>query len=310
MSVFVRFLQKSVVLPLGDTKKFLDEQRRSIAERFGELAKALPDPAPRDLSAHKCAKGHPTVPVDRAANCDVCSTKGIKESLCCRECDYDKCYKCTAQWRAARPSRRSVNACAPTLLLPRSFLMIVRGLAGAKAVPPAKVISSQEAKVAVLMLHLRQISQFWMDSVDYIEVCARCRQRGGLFCFHFCSRPARVLVMRLTFPHPSTLPLFYSLSLSLLKDMLRKQLIAAIGKEVTPVDFAAYMRFHNRRLFRREFEPRPFCHAIRRPNHSPEGTLSIEASPADGSIAEPIYTCCKSAQVNASCSLPCYARVS
>ena len=30
--------------------------------------------------------------------------------------------------------------------------------------------------------------------------------------------------------------------------MLRKQLIAAIGKEVTPADFAQYMRFHGRKL--------------------------------------------------------------
>ena len=45
----------------------------------------------------------------------------------------------------------------------------------------------------------------------------------------------------------------------------RKQLIAAIGKEVGPVDFANYQRFHNRKLFRKEYQPRPFSYAIRRP---------------------------------------------
>eukprot|EP00439_Symbiodinium_sp_Y106_P075270 s350_g14.t2 len=55
--------------------------------------------------------------------------------------------------------------------------------------------------------------------------------------------------------------------------MLRKQLIDAIGKEVTPALFAAYMRFHYRKLFRQAFQPRQFCFAVRRSErHSPEGT--------------------------------------
>ncbi len=43
-----------------------------------------------------------------------------------------------------------------------------------------------------------------------------------------------------------------------LEELLRKQIVAAIGKEVSPVDFAEYMDFHNRRLFRAGFQPRPF----------------------------------------------------
>jgi hypothetical protein len=34
------------------------------------------------------------------------------------------------------------------------------------------------------------------------------------------------------------------------EEMLRKQIIAAIGKEVQPMDFAQYMLFHNRKLFK------------------------------------------------------------
>eukprot|EP01122_Echinamoeba_exundans_P013034 TRINITY_DN5621_c0_g4_i2.p1 TRINITY_DN5621_c0_g4~~TRINITY_DN5621_c0_g4_i2.p1 ORF type:complete len:638 (+),score=189.56 TRINITY_DN5621_c0_g4_i2:74-1987(+) len=78
-----------------------------------------------------------------------------------------------------------------------------------------------------------------------------------------------------------------------LEFMLRKQLIAAIGKEVGPIDFSNYMRFHNRKLFREEYEPRPFSHAIRRPDHYPEGTVSIEAKNHDGTMAEPVYTTCR-----------------
>ncbi len=47
------------------------------------------------------------------------------------------------------------------------------------------------------------------------------------------------------------------------------------GKEVGPVDFSNYLRFHNRKLFKAAYAPRPFCYAIRRPDHYPEGTLSI-----------------------------------
>jgi hypothetical protein len=49
------------------------------------------------------------------------------------------------------------------------------------------------------------------------------------------------------------------------------QLVAAIGHEVTPVDFANYQRYHNRKLLRDEYVPRPFMYAIRRPDHDPEG---------------------------------------
>eukprot|EP00437_Effrenium_voratum_P016221 CAMPEP_0181445170 /NCGR_PEP_ID=MMETSP1110-20121109/25449_1 /TAXON_ID=174948 /ORGANISM="Symbiodinium sp., Strain CCMP421" /LENGTH=931 /DNA_ID=CAMNT_0023569205 /DNA_START=73 /DNA_END=2868 /DNA_ORIENTATION=+ len=78
--------------------------------------------------------------------------------------------------------------------------------------------------------------------------------------------------------------------LAYVEAMLRKQLVAAIGKEVTPVDFAAYMRFHHRRLFREAFAPKPFCSPIRRSqDHDPEGSLGIEEM---GETIQPICTSC------------------
>ncbi|CAK9022758.1 unnamed protein product [Durusdinium trenchii] len=66
-------------------------------------------------------------------------------------------------------------------------------------------------------------------------------------------------------------------SLNFVEQMLQDQLVAAIGKEVTVVDFAHYMRFHYRKLFREAFQPTAFSFPVRRdPRHSPEGTLSIE----------------------------------
>ena len=75
-----------------------------------------------------------------------------------------------------------------------------------------------------------------------------------------------------------------------IEEMLRNQLISAIGKVVTPVDFANYMIYHNRKIFKENYQPRKFCYAIRRPDHYPEGIISIDSNLSDGSIAEPIST--------------------
>lgn len=73
-----------------------------------------------------------------------------------------------------------------------------------------------------------------------------------------------------------------------LEALLRQQLVAAIGKELTPADFTAYMDFHHRKLVAPAFRPLPFSYAIRRPDHDPEGVVAIEAGRAGAS--EPIAT--------------------
>lgn len=73
------------------------------------------------------------------------------------------------------------------------------------------------------------------------------------------------------------------------ENMLRSQLVAAIGKEVTPADFGAYMDFHHRKLVKEPYRPRPFSYAVRRPDHDPEGVLAIEAEHG-AAMAEPVST--------------------
>ncbi|CAE8621348.1 unnamed protein product, partial [Polarella glacialis] len=81
----------------------------------------------------------------------------------------------------------------------------------------------------------------------------------------------------LTLKHVSDVCEEWGDALAYVEDMLRKQLLAAIGKEVTPAEFADYMKFHNRRLFKEAYAPKHFCFAVRRSEkHGPEGTLSIE----------------------------------
>jgi hypothetical protein len=88
----------------------------------------------------------------------------------------------------------------------------------------------------------------------------------------------------------------YEQAVNFIEQMIRSQLVAAIGKEVTMRDFSQYMIFHHRKVFREEFMPRPFSYAVRRsPVHSPEGQVQIvTAGGFDGSgnlvPQEPIYT--------------------
>jgi len=87
--------------------------------------------------------------------------------------------------------------------------------------------------------------------------------------------------------HLRTLGQWVSDSVELTEAMLRQQIVAAIGKHVEAADFGRYMTFHNRKLFKGIYEPRPFCYAVRRPEHDPEGVVSIENADED---ASPIYT--------------------
>jgi hypothetical protein len=89
-----------------------------------------------------------------------------------------------------------------------------------------------------------------------------------------------------------------------IEEMLRKQIVAAIGKEVQPMDFAQYMLFHNRKLFKEEYRPKPLSFAVRRPNYCPEGIVSIDAQMADGSLADPIQTLCSKRQLVKPYSFP------
>ena len=52
--------------------------------------------------------------------------------------------------------------------------------------------------------------------------------------------------------------------------------------------FTRYMDYHNRQLYQAEFAPRGFCYSVRRPDHYPEGILSIENSNDD----QPVLTTC------------------
>ncbi|CAJ1408239.1 unnamed protein product, partial [Effrenium voratum] len=62
-----------------------------------------------------------------------------------------------------------------------------------------------------------------------------------------------------------------------LEGMLYQQLTSALGKSIHSSDFGEYMDFHGRMILGDTYAPAPFVYAVRRHQHHPEGTLSIEA---------------------------------
>jgi hypothetical protein len=67
-------------------------------------------------------------------------------------------------------------------------------------------------------------------------------------------------------------------SINYIEHLMRQQLVSAIGKEVTPMDIAAYMVYHDDKIFKPLHKPQPFSYAVRRSSqHSPEGMVGVEA---------------------------------
>ncbi|KAG7361034.1 hypothetical protein IV203_036134 [Nitzschia inconspicua] len=87
--------------------------------------------------------------------------------------------------------------------------------------------------------------------------------------------------------------------------MLEDQLVSAIGKKVTSLDLDQFVRYHNGKMLTPP--PEQFCHAIRRPNHYPEGVLSIESDRTSDEKTEPIETHVRNIDVLTPLKIPLHA---
>jgi len=91
--------------------------------------------------------------------------------------------------------------------------------------------------------------------------------------------------------HTKEISVHFVDGINYIENMLHKQLVAAIGKEIQPSDFEEFTHFHYNRFFAKNYCPQPFCYAIRRPGHYPDGTISIEKeSGGTRGQKEPIVT--------------------
>ena len=95
--------------------------------------------------------------------------------------------------------------------------------------------------------------------------------------------------LALLWHHTQFLTIAYGTGIDYIEMMLRKQLIAAIGKTVGKKEFDEFIQFHGKKLFVDEYAPSPFCYAIRRPNHYPDGVVTIESNDSTEKM-EPIET--------------------
>ena len=76
----------------------------------------------------------------------------------------------------------------------------------------------------------------------------------------------------------------FSNCLNFIEEILKKQFISSIGKELNRKDFNEFINFYCKKLFKKQFIPIEFCFSIRRSNnHSPEGIFKILSSSFDHS---------------------------
>ena len=97
--------------------------------------------------------------------------------------------------------------------------------------------------------------------------------------------------LRMVLSHLSDLCLGYVEGVDFIEGMLRKQLIAALGKEVTAIDFGNYMAYHIRKIFNQQYLPKTFSYAVRHSTHNPEGTVNFElVSQESGVLDAPVLS--------------------
>jgi hypothetical protein len=76
-----------------------------------------------------------------------------------------------------------------------------------------------------------------------------------------------------------------------IEKMLERQLVSAIGRDVTLEDVGEYMKLRGQQLFLPEYRPLPMTYAVRRSEaHSPEGVVSLERVGHSSSSSPVLHT--------------------
>ena len=105
------------------------------------------------------------------------------------------------------------------------------------------------------------------------------------------SQEAKLYVLAL---HTKDIVRCYSDGMNFIESMLTNQLEAAIGRTIDRDNFYEYMSTAlGKILFKDVYVPTPFSFAVRRPDHSPDGAISIERFDEDGKAIPIITAACK-----------------
>eukprot|EP01032_Pedospumella_encystans_P016785 gene16785-19135_t len=151
---------------------------------------------------------------------------------------------------------------------------------------PSVVTTSNNDAVISAALSLRTVSSLLAEQQRSLH--ERCSVIAALFEIDTTVNTATVFrateaTMLLAVVHLQSLVESHRAGYDFIEDMIRQQIVAAVGKELSTRDFAQYMTFHNRKIFKEAYQPQPFSYAVRRsPVHSP---VTVEVTPS-----EPIYT--------------------
>ena len=95
------------------------------------------------------------------------------------------------------------------------------------------------------------------------------------------------------------------------ESMLRSQLVSAVGREISSSDFDHFVKTFYPKLLKPEYVPESFVYAVRRPNHYPDGTLSIEITSGDDNDEfEPVLTSTRKIEGGALMRMPINAATS
>jgi hypothetical protein len=159
----------------------------------------------------------------------------------------------------------------------------------------AKLSNSEQLEKSPLML-ISDINSMLGEERKSLD--RKCEEVASVFAVDGSVVTSADAIVGVVLRHMTDVIDTYNQSVQYVEDMLRDQLIAAIGKEVTPDQFAEYMSYHNNKLFKPAFAPKPMSYAIRRTAaHSPQGLITIESKPDKGdAIAQPISTLVHSSQ--------------
>eukprot|EP01032_Pedospumella_encystans_P009555 gene9555-11236_t len=139
------------------------------------------------------------------------------------------------------------------------------GDATEQAVVATGGVSTHHQSVALSQPVVNQLVQEQRRSL-----AAKCTQVAGLFTAAagsstvtsksvFGSSEATLMVV---LQHLSQFAHYYEEGVDFIEHMIRQQLVAAVGKELTARDFAQYMTFHNRKVFKEAYQPKPFSYAV------------------------------------------------
>lgn len=134
---------------------------------------------------------------------------------------------------------------------------------------------SEQGNAILLADHVRSLNEM-VKSVEEL-ISATSSTFAGAITNN--SSRSRVLQFNLLSTHMTEISSHFASGVDYVENMLREQIRAAIGKELTSDDVSEYMEFHNHGLFAEEYVPKYFTYAIRRSDDaSPEGFISLEST--------------------------------